>query len=173
MNLDILTDGVPDAKPWLNIVCNTLTANNIITPVVPVPRQVFQLGTQIGSTFPLVTTTTPCNIDIITNPNTQLVTNRYIAPSNQYLFVTIQYVLDAIAGGGQTDINVLVGGIRSQVVSRAQVNSGGVGQISGTCSGILVLNAGSAVSLEFNNAGYGAGWTYRDFYFTGFVVGTF
>ena len=171
MNLDLFTDGTPDEKPWLNIVCNTLTANNIITPPVPVNRQVFQMGTQIGATFPLITTTTPCNIDIITNANTQILTNRYIAPASQYLFVTVQYVLDAISGGGQTDINVLVGGIRSQVVSRAQVNSGGTSQISGMCSGILVLNAGSVVSLEFNNAGYGPGWTFRDFYFSGYVVG--
>ena len=175
MNLQQLNGGTPNGKLWLNPVVNELKANKItageiITPVVPVNTQLFQLGTPIGSTFPLVTTASPATIVVLDNPNVSAVPNRYVAPSNQYLFLTVSYVLDTIAGGGQTDINVFVNGIRSTIVSRDQVNSGGISQWSGGCNGILQLSAGDVVTINFANSGYGAGWTYRDFYISGLVL---
>lgn len=159
----------------LNLFCNELTANKltageIITPVAPVNTQLFQLGTPIGSAFPLITTSSPATIVILANPNVSAAPNRYVAPSNQYLFLTVSFVLDTIAGGGQTDIIVFVNNIRSTIVSRNQVNSGGVSQWSGGCSGILQLSAGDVMTIAFANAGYSAGWTYRDFYISGVVL---
>ncbi|MDP4225290.1 MAG: hypothetical protein Q8910_02775 [Bacteroidota bacterium] len=169
MNLDILNSGVPDQKKYLNIVCNSLTANFVNIPVEPTSEQVFAISMLYGLIIPVqnITVTNVCTENVIVNPNINLSNNTYTASRDEYLFITLQYVLNCIAGGGQSDINILVNGVPLSIKSREQINSGGNSEWSCTCNGIIKLNAGDVLSYEFTNQFFGVGFGYRDFYFSG------
>lgn len=184
MNLQLLNNGTPSQKLWLNPVCNDLTCNVLtspqiegvnITPTIEPTKKLFKLGTPIGSNLPLGTTTSPADTIFINNPYIvigPLVRNGYVADFDQFILITVSYIISSpiLAGSGQSNVNILQNAALTSIVSRISITSAGVEQYSVCCSGVLKLAAGDQITIDFINNGFGAGWTYQDFSFSGVVL---
>jgi hypothetical protein len=185
MNLQLLNNGSPSEKLWLNPVCNNLICNILsssqivgvnITPVTDPTRKLFKLGTPIGSQLPLPAVTfSPADTIFINNPYITLgplVRNGYLADFDQFLQVAISYTLTSpIAGGsGESNMNVFINNVLTSIQCRLPVTAVGVQQFSICASGVIRLSAGDYVALEFLNNGFAAGWRYEDFSFSGVVL---
>lgn len=185
MNLQLLNNGTPSQKLWLNPVCNDLTCNVLtspqivgvnITPTIEPTKKLFKLGTPIGSRFPLPANTfSPADTIFIVNPYINLgplVRNGYFADFDQFLQVSISYTLTApIAGGsGESNANVYINNVLTSIQCRLPVTATGVQQFSICATGVIRLSAGDIVVIDFLNNGFGAGWQYEDFSFSGIVL---
>lgn len=184
MNLQLLNNGIPQEKLWLNPVCNNLSCNVLtspqilginVTPVNEPTKKLFRVGTPIGSNLPLVTTDSPANTIFIVNPYLflgPLVRNGYLPDFDQFLQVTISYIITSpiLAGSGQSNVNILKNGVLTSVASRIFITSAGVEQYSVCFTGIIKVAAGDFIAIDFINNGFGAGWTYQDFSFSGIVL---
>ena len=67
MNLQLLNNGIPPEKLWLNPVCNRLTCNEIITAPSPVSNTIFNIYRTAGVAIPPAFITAPCNLIGIPN----------------------------------------------------------------------------------------------------------
>lgn len=184
MNLQLLNNGTPSQKLWLNPVCNDLTCNVLtspqivgvnITPTIEPTKKLFKLGTPIGSNLPLATTDSPANTIFINNPYIvigPLVRNGYVADFDQFILITVSYIISSpiLAGSGQSNVNILQNAALTSIASRISITSAGVEQYSVCCSGVLKLAAGDQITIDFINNGFGAGWTYQNFSFSGVVL---
>lgn len=170
MNLELLTDGVPNQKPWLNIVCNRLTANEIVQPVQPISDRYFsayQSATRTTNNAPL---TNLCNTVTLSNPNFNIVANSYTAPSDLILNVTIGTNVGGVPAGADisTSIFFRINGVNTTFITGSRLTI--VGSYALCLNGLIKLNAGDVLSYQYNNNTVTAGCTVYDTYFSGFVV---
>jgi hypothetical protein len=183
MDINILNSGTPGTKNFLNPICNSLTCNNITsnivsgintTPVQDPSPKLFQIGTSVGVNIPLISTTTPANVVVINNPYISIGSNTYVATSDQYLQVTVSYTLvPPIAASditGVSNCTVLVNSGISLINCSCYTGVTVADPVSLICSGVLRLAPGDVVSVSFVNTGFGAGWRYRAFCFTGVIL---
>lgn len=98
MNLQQLESPLP--KPWLNIQCHTLTADEVITPVQPSNLKLWSAH-QVGAlpVGPNTTVGNLCSVTDIENPNYNGVTNVYTAPIDQYVNVSFQGLVQVNPSG--------------------------------------------------------------------------
>ena len=173
MNLDLLTKGTPNQKPWLNISCSDLTCNDSSTAVNNVSKKVFRMSTPRGNYLTLPASTfAPCTLVTYGNPNIELSPlNAYTANKAEYLFINISYFIfsPVITATAQTNINVFVNSLFSGIAGRQKITGSG-GDYSIQCSGLLRLQKDDVVTINFINEGFDTGSTYNDFVFSGYVI---
>lgn len=151
MNLQQLNSPLP--KPWLDIACNKLTCNELVTPVQPVNTQLFQCYQSLP--LPAVGSTTMiCDTAEIVNPNFNIATNRYTAPSNQYVQVILKgnTAFGGTGGSASTTLSLTINGavVNGQSVSsNVALNANGSLPIS--LVGVVRLNAGDVLGILVNN----------------------
>jgi hypothetical protein len=190
MNLQLLNSGTPNEKLWLNPVCGNLLCNDVnckvlncpeivgvnITPSTVPTRKVFKLGTPIGSQLPLPAVTfSPADTIFINNPYITLgplVRNGYLPDFDQFILITISYTLTSpiVGGSGESNANVYVNNVLTSIQCRLPVTAVGVQQFSVCCSGVVRISAGDYITNDFLNNGFGPGWRYEDFSFSGIVL---
>lgn len=193
MDINILNSGTPETKNFLNPVCRNIACNDInadsitcnelsaavifgdtTAPVLPITTKLFQMGTSLGVNIPLISTTTPANLVVINNPFISIGTNTYTAFTPQYLQVTVSYTLvPPIAASditGVSNCTVLVNGGISFITCSCYTGINVAEPVSLICSGVLTLAPGDVVSVSFVNTGFGSGWRYRAFCFTGVIL---
>ena len=172
MNLQLLNNGVPDGKLWLNPVCNVLTCNQVISSSPPPSSATFFNMAFTGSTALPISTTTPCTGVLIANPNINIVTNTFTAPAACFLSVNVQlsifYTVASISLN--SNLEVTVNGAPSYLITSVGFAfSGTVGAVPISCSGVLKLNAGDVVGLSLVSTGGGAGFQLSQVSFSGTV----
>ena len=146
MNLQQLESALP--KPWLNIQCNRLTANEVVTPVVPAPITVFA-SSQNGAvsnvnnapTSNIMTTTT------ISNPNFNPATNVYTASVAQYVSFSLSYVFtcSALAQNITTSVFFRLNGVLRAVGSVVRVSASISDNYTVNLNEVIQLAAGDTV----------------------------
>jgi len=88
MNLQLLESPLP--KPWLNIVCDSLTTNNLITPAGS--SSCFCLFRTLGALFIPAGASSLVGANVSTiplTPNVNLATNEYTCPSSGLLELSL------------------------------------------------------------------------------------
>lgn len=173
MNLQLLNNGVPDSKLWLNPVCNVLTCNQVITTSPPPPSSVSFFNMAFaGSTALPISTTTPCTGVLIANPNIDIVTNTFTAPAACFLSVNVQlsifYTVASISLN--SNLEITVNGAPSYLItSVGYAFSGTIGSVPMSCVGVLQLNAGDVVGLSLVSTGGGSGFQLSQVSFSGTI----
>jgi len=187
MDINILNSGTPDQKNWLSPVCNSVNCNSVTcneltaavifgdtkAPVLPITTKLFQIGTSLGINIPIISTTAPANVVVINNPFISIGSNTYTAFTDQYLQVSISYLLVPPLAGGITGISncvVLLNGGISFINGSGYTGVNVTEPFSVSCSGVLRLSAGDVVSVSFVNTGFVGGWRYTAFCFSGVVI---
>lgn len=173
MNLDLLNDGVPNTKTWLNPVCNVITCNSINVMPDPILNQVFNINFT-GSNVLSASITNPCTTVGILNSNMNVLTNRYTAVKDCFLSVALSFLVNYTALGASivVDLGILVNGVQTYIFTRdVKANLGGViGTFPVQVNGVLKLNTGDIVSLQINATGGGSGFTYSNVTYSGVVI---
>ena len=173
MNLQLLNSGVPNAKLWLNPVCNVLTCNQLITPTPP-PAAVDVYNIHSINIVPLVTPlTSPADTIGIPNVNINLVNNTYIAPTNCFLLVNysliIYYTNTSLTIG--CTMTVTVNGVGTYLFDQLTKAAGSAtGPLTLSCNGVLQLNAGDIVGFSLLSSGNLANTLYGNVSLSGTVL---
>lgn len=173
MNLQLLNSGVPDAKLWLNPVCNVLTCNQLITPTPP-PVSISVYNMHNINILPLATPlTAPADTIGIANPDINIVTNRYIAPTNCFLSVDysliIYYANTSLTIG--CTMTVTVNGVGTYLFTQLTKAAGSAtGPFPLSVSGVLQLNAGDIVGFSLLSSGNLANTLYGNVSLSGTVL---
>jgi hypothetical protein len=169
MDLNILNSGTPDSKNFLNIVCNSITCNEVIAP--PLPNSSFNLN--FTGQAPLTANlTNPCNALGIPNDDVNLAANTYTAPNDLNLFVSLQLSIyyPAVATGFSTTVSINVNGTPSYLTTGTQNPSSSIqGRYPLISTGNLSLSAGDVVSLSIISSGSIAGINYGNVSFSGSI----
>ena len=171
MNLQQLESALP--KPWLNIQCNRLTANEVVTPVVPAPITVFasaQNGTvSIVNNAPTSSIMTAVTIP---NPNFNLVTNVYTAPVAQYVSFSLSYVFECsnLAQNIATNIFFRVNGNARAVLGTARRTATASDSYTINLNEVIQLAAGDTVGYLISATSTQAGSQLSFGQFSGVVV---
>jgi hypothetical protein len=172
MNLQLLNNGVPDGKLWLNPVCNVLTCNQVVSSSPPPGTATFFNMAFTGSAALPINITNPCTGISIPNPNINIAANTFTAPANCFLSVDVQlsifYTVASISLNSNLGITVN-GGSTYLFTSVGFAFSGTVGAVPVSCSGVLRLNAGDVVGLSLTSTGGGSGFQYGQVSFSGTV----
>jgi len=172
MNLQLLNNGVPDSKLWLNPVCNVLTCNQVVSSSpLPGSATFFNMAFTGSAALP-VSTTTPCTGVLIANPNVDILTNTFTAPVDCFLAVDLQLSVfyTAASISLNSNLGITVNGGPSYLLTSVGVAfSGTVGAVPISCSGVLRLNAGDVVGLSLTSAFGGVGLQYGQVSFSGTV----
>ena len=172
MNLQLLNNGIPDSKLWLNPVCNVLTCNQLISVTPPPSSSTFFNMAFTGSAALPISSTVICTGVLIPNPNVDIVTNTFTAPVDCFLSVDLQlsvfYTVASISLN--SNLGITVNGAPSYLLTSVGFAfSGTVGAVPISCSGVLKLNAGDVVGLSFVSTGGGSGFQYGQVSFSGTV----
>ena len=152
MNLQQLQSNLP--KPWLDIQCNKLTCNEIVVPVLPSNVQLFACYQSVARPA-TASQKILCDTVLIANPNLNIATNVYTAPSTQFVQVTLQGVIGLGASGATitSSVTLTVNDLTQPTPTMVQsvaVGSNGLTPI--TCSGIVRLNAGDRLGYSVDNS---------------------
>jgi len=171
MNLQQLESALP--KPWLNIQCNRLTANEVVTPVVPAPLNVF--ASEQVATNVLVNGVPRSNImttATIPNPNFNLATNVYTAPVDQYVSFSLSYSVQGsnLVQNVGTSVYFRVNGNNQAVIGNVTRAFGANDGESINLNQIIRLNAGDAVGYLLAASSTQAGSQIAFGQFSGVVV---
>ena len=158
----------------LNLYCNTVTCNELITPVAPDQKKCWKMGMPLNATVPLAngTYTTPCSLDLIPNPDSSILANTYTAPRAEFISVYASLRLVPISGSGDVQIRVLRNGSEVEgLVGIWQTNSGG-SSAGWSCaiSGLVELALGDVLSVAFTFGSFGSGWFWGEGTFCGQVI---
>ena len=170
MDLSILTSGTPETKPWLNIVCNKITANQVIQPPQPISDRYFSCYQSATINLNGAPVLVPCNTVTLPNPNFNVATNVYTAPSEQVLSVNAGCNIGGVPAGADisTSLFFRVNGVNTFFLTGARLTI--VGSYSLCLNGMIKLNAGDTLTLQINNSSLTAGCTLFNSYFSAFVV---
>lgn len=156
-------------SPFFDVV----TCNNLVVTPKPTSSKVFSMVSAIGTlTLPIVTTT-PCDAIALDNPDIDLVTNSYTAPTACYLQVSLSCQVNTPSASSAVDtvLRVYVNGILTNLTSRQYVVFPVAGSARTSVFGILKLSAGDVVSIDLANFFTSApGYTYDTFNFSGVVL---
>jgi len=167
MDINILNSGTPDSKNWLNIVCNSITTNDLI-----LDYDIFNINFT-GQSPLTANLTNPCDTTAIDSPNMDLATNVYTSEDNINLFVSLQLSLyyPAAITAFSTSVSINVNGIPSYLTTGTQNAGASVqGRYALTCTGVLSLSVGDTVSLSIISTGSVAGINYGNVSFSGYVI---
>lgn len=173
MNLQLLNSGVPNAKLWLNPVCNVITCNEIISNTPPpVVANVYNMNkvNVVALVSPLLT---PADTIGIPNPNINIINNRYIAPTN--CFILVNYSLIIYYGSTSFSIgctmNVTINGQGTYLFDQLTKAAGSaIGPFTLSCNGVLQLNAGDLVGVSLATSGNLANTFYGNVSLSGVIL---
>lgn len=162
------------ANKSLNVFCNQLTANKVITAVSPTSSTVFSLYRNVSVSIPPAFITAPCDLVGIDNPDMSVLTNSYTASQDCYLSVSLGLVVSwqITATAIVCQLDILVNGVPSYIQTNYRDgNLGGlIGSVPIQTSGILKLSAGDVVGVAFGFNGVGTGFSYDRVVYSGFIV---
>lgn len=160
---------------WANEVhCNKLFADEIITPVIPTQTKVFKMGMPLGGVIPLLNASisNPCVLDLIPNPDSDILANTYTAPVAEFISVSASVKLVPIAGSGDVRIEITKNGAPVEGLTVwDQVNAGGASAgWSVAVSGLCQLAQGDVLGVLLTFSSFGGGWNWGEFSFSAQVL---
>ena len=174
MNLALLNNGSPSQKLWLNPVCNSITCNELITAPSPVSNTIFNIYRTAGVAIPPAFVTAPCNLIGIPNLDMDLGTNVYTAPRDCYLSINYSMIVSWQPTATAIVLSVFfkINATQSYLfVNYRNDNLGAaLGSVPIQVNGILKLNAGDTVGVEFSFNGVGAGFSYSSVSYSGQLI---
>lgn len=174
MNLALLNNGSPSQKLWLNPVCNSITCNELITAPSPVSNTIFNIYRTAGVAIPPAFITAPCNLIGIPNLDMDIGTNVYTAPRDCYLSINYSMIVSwqPTATAIICTLFFKINASQSYIFTFYRNDNLGatIGSIPIQANGILKLNAGDTVSLEFGFNGVGTGFSYSSVTYSGQLI---
>lgn len=174
MNLQLLNNGTPSQKPWLNPVCYSITCNELITAPSPVSISIFNIYRTAGVAIPPAFVTAPCNLIGIPNLDMDIATNVYTARRDCYLSINYSMIVSwqPTATAIICALFFKVNAAQSYIFTNYRNDNLGatIGSVPIQANGILKLNAGDTVSIEFNFNGVGTGFSYSSVTYSGQLI---
>jgi len=169
---DVFTLLTTPNRGWISPYFDVVTCNKLVTNTAPTSSKVFSMISAAGTITLPALSTIPCDTIALDNPDIDLVTNTYTAPTDCYLQVSISCQVNTPSASLAVDsaIRVYVNGIITNLISREYIVFPLNGSTRSAVFGILKLSAGDVVSLDFANFFVGAGFTYDTFNFSGVVI---
>jgi hypothetical protein len=141
-------------KPFMNIVANKITCNEIIYPPQIVSNHLFQCHLGAPTATPALSTVL-CDVLTVPNANFNIVTNTYTAPTAQTIFVSANFTTacGAVAIQVSPALSFTVNGVvqNSGASTSCSVRLDAFGSISNSLTNIIQLNAGDTVWLRYSN----------------------
>jgi hypothetical protein len=174
MNLALLNNGSPSQKLWLNPVCNSITCNELITAPSPVSNTIFNIYRTAGVAIPPAFVTAPCNLIGIPNLDMNPGTNVYTAPRDCYLSINYSMIVSWQPTATAIVLSLFFTINASQSYLFVNYRNDNLGATLGSVpiqvNGILKLNAGDTVGVQFIFNGVGTGFSYSSVSYSGQLI---
>ena len=170
---DVFTLLTTPNRGWISPYFDVVTCNKLVTNTAPTSSKVFSMISAIGTLALPIVTTTPCDAIALDNPDIDLVTNTYTAPTDCYLQVSLSCQINTPNPGSAVDsvLRVYVNNVLSNLTSRQYITFPLAASSRIAVFGILKLSAGDVVSIDLANFFvFVPGYTYDTFNFSGVVI---
>jgi len=174
MDINILNSGSVESKNWLNPVFGVVRCGELITIPSPLSNNVFNLYRSAVVNIPPAFVTAPCNLVGIPNADMNLATNVYTAPRDCFLSINYSMVVNWQPTATAIICFVYISVNGNPTYLYANYNNSNTGAVVGSfplqINGILKVNEGDTVGVEFSFNGVGTGFSYSSVTFSGQII---
>jgi hypothetical protein len=141
-------------KPFMNIVANKITCNELVLAQQPVSNHLFQCHLSVPTPTPALSTVL-CDVLTVPNANFNIVTNTYTAPTAQTIFVSANFTTacGAVAIQVSPALSFTVNGVvqNSGASTTCSVRLDAFGSISNSLTNIITLAQGDMLGIRYSN----------------------